>query len=152
MLNFNYRHVARWTVIAIALLLTFGLQHSTYSQRDQPLPPTAQGDEHRADPCQEHAPKGKAVGWENHCPPVGAGTGIARGDFDGDGFADLAIGVPFDDPLGVVDAGAVNVTWCTPRGRAAALVHSGINTGIRARRSRASYGVVLSPVTTSGRL
>ena len=116
MLNFNYRHVARWTVIAIALLLTFGLQHSTYSQRDQPLPPTAQGDEHRADPCQEHAPKGKAVGWENHCPPVGAGTGIARGDFDGDGFADLAIGVPFDDPLGVVDAGAVNVVYAQRTG------------------------------------
>jgi hypothetical protein len=34
-----------------------------------------------------------------------------QGDFDGDGFADLAVGVPDEDVGAVVDAGAVNVLY-----------------------------------------
>lgn len=39
------------------------------------------------------------------------GTALAVGDFDGDGFADLAIGVPLEDIGAIVDAGAVNVIY-----------------------------------------
>jgi hypothetical protein len=39
------------------------------------------------------------------------GFALAAGDFDGDGYADLAIGVPQDDLSGVANAGAVNVLY-----------------------------------------
>ncbi len=35
------------------------------------------------------------------------GSALAAGDFDGDGFDDLAIGVPFEDYVAVADAGAI---------------------------------------------
>ncbi len=44
------------------------------------------------------------------------GRGLAAGDFDGDGFADLAIGVPGDNPGGKNDAGGVNVIYGTVSG------------------------------------
>jgi hypothetical protein len=42
------------------------------------------------------------------------------GDFNGDGFADLAVGVPFEDVGGAPDAGAVNVLYGSSGGLAAA--------------------------------
>lgn len=58
---------------------------------------------------------------------AGAGSAAAQGgnrqtggdliDFNGDGFGDLAIGVPFEDtPAGIEDAGAVNVLYGKGRG------------------------------------
>jgi hypothetical protein len=41
------------------------------------------------------------------------------GDFNGDGFADLAVGVPFEDVGGAPDAGAVNVLYGSSGGLAA---------------------------------
>jgi hypothetical protein len=37
------------------------------------------------------------------------GFAVAAGDFDNDGFADLAVGVPFESIGSILDAGAVNV-------------------------------------------
>jgi hypothetical protein len=45
---------------------------------------------------------------------------VVRADFNGDGFADLAVGVPGEDVGTVVDAGAVNVIYGSPRGLTAA--------------------------------
>ncbi len=39
------------------------------------------------------------------------GQALATGDFNGDGFADLAIGVPYEDVDGISNAGAVNVLY-----------------------------------------
>jgi len=39
------------------------------------------------------------------------GAALATGDYDNDSFADLAIGAPFEDVIGVLDAGAVNVLY-----------------------------------------
>jgi hypothetical protein len=39
------------------------------------------------------------------------GDSLGTGDFNNDGFADLAIGVPFENVGGVMDAGAVNVLY-----------------------------------------
>ncbi len=39
------------------------------------------------------------------------GSSLAGGDFNGDGFADLAIGIPYADPGGVTGAGAVYVLY-----------------------------------------
>jgi hypothetical protein len=41
-----------------------------------------------------------------------------RADFNGDGFADLAVGVPFENVGAIVDAGAVNVIYGSPDGLA----------------------------------
>ena len=49
-------------------------------------------------------------------PGDGFGDALAVGDFDGDGFADLAVGVTFEDVGAIVDAGAVNVLYGTTGG------------------------------------
>lgn len=60
-----------------------------------------------ADPLDEIDP---------NCPPPAGSSGVSRGDFNGDGFADLAIGVPREDlspsaGVTVIDAGAVNIIY-----------------------------------------
>jgi hypothetical protein len=44
------------------------------------------------------------------------GVALAAGDFDHDGFADLAVGVELEEVGGAVDAGAVNVLYGSARG------------------------------------
>ena len=47
------------------------------------------------------------------------GYSLATGDFNNDGFADLAVGVPFEDKSDITDAGAVNVIYGSPTGLSA---------------------------------
>ena len=44
------------------------------------------------------------------------GHAVAAGDFDGDGYDDLAVSVPFDDPVGMSGAGSVQVLLGGPNG------------------------------------
>ncbi len=44
------------------------------------------------------------------------GKALVAGDFNGDGYADLAIGVPDEDNGSIVDSGAVNVLYGSPAG------------------------------------
>lgn len=46
------------------------------------------------------------------------GAALAAGDFDNDGFADLAIGVPGESPGGVLQSGAVNIIYGSASGLA----------------------------------
>ncbi|MEM4320835.1 MAG: FG-GAP repeat protein [Candidatus Nitrosocaldus sp.] len=41
---------------------------------------------------------------------------LAAGDFNGDGYTDLAVGVPFESVVSVLDAGAVNILYGSSSG------------------------------------
>lgn len=49
-------------------------------------------------------------------PGDGVGQAVATGDFNGDRYADLAIGAPGEDLVGGIDAGVVNVLYGSPNG------------------------------------
>ena len=69
------------------------------------------------DPCEQSlTPPGNANGLHRRCEAIGTGGGAAKGDFNGDGFADLAIGVPHEDRGGVGGVGAVNVIYGSASG------------------------------------
>lgn len=64
----------------------------------------------RLERCLRALSEGKKV--PKKCPQGGSSSGIAKGDFNGDGFADLAVGVPGEDtPASRPDAGAVIVIY-----------------------------------------
>lgn len=73
----------------------------------------------RAKPCDHASPHGHAFGLERRCQKLGGSHGIARGDFNGDGIADLAVGAPGTDvttifPRTFADAaGAVHIIYGT---------------------------------------
>ncbi len=62
--------------------------------------------------------------WSQGTPEVSGGaeagdqfgSSLTSADFNGDGFADLAVGVPFEDVRTVADAGAVNVLYGSAAG------------------------------------
>jgi len=95
-----------------------------------------QGDEHRADPCDRLPdPRGKAKGHDKKCPPLGSSSGIAKGDFNGDGIGDLAIGVPNESVLdsnGISRnrAGAVNIIYGSATVQPPGLTAGGGATGV----------------------
>jgi hypothetical protein len=58
-----------------------------------------------------------AGGVEDSAEPADRfGSALAAGDFNGDGFGDLAIGIRFEDVGTIADAGAVNVLYGSPAG------------------------------------
>ena len=74
---------------------------------EQPGPP---------DPCElALTPQGEAKGLHRRCEAAGS-AGVARGDFNGDGLADLAIGVPYEDLDGIDAAGIVQVFYGSASG------------------------------------
>src|SRR5262245_20789919 len=103
-----------WVLAVAIALLTAGTAYP-----DPPPHSHARSPGHAADPC-DHDPPGEAVGRERLCPPAGTSSGIARGDFNNDGFADLAVGAPFDDlSVGGVsfpNAGTVTIIYASRSG------------------------------------
>lgn len=89
----------------------------------------APGELKQTTPCQLLSTiPGEALGIHKRCPPRGSSTGIAKGDFNGDGIADLAIGIPHKDAIfadggttaRVPESGAVQIIYGTAdRGLAA---------------------------------
>ena len=99
----------------MALALTVLTTGSRASQMND------QAQEHREAACDGLPnPPGHAFGIDKQCPTVGSSSGVARGDFNGDTIADLAIGVPGEDRAfttpsraTVTDAGAVHIIYGT---------------------------------------
>lgn len=101
-----------------------------FAQLGPPSDRPGQGDLHRADPCVAAPnPEGQAKGIDKRCGLGGSG-GVGRGDFNGDGVGDLAVGVPdetrrlltFDSdqfrfiPTDHQGAGAVNIIYGSATG------------------------------------
>lgn len=78
----------------------------------------------RRDPCSRTHRRGRRHDGPRRRCLAGSSSGIARGDFNGDGIGDLAVGVPFEDALtasGVViqDSGGVNIIYGSVAGLSA---------------------------------
>ena len=68
------------------------------------------------DPCEQGLrAQGNANGLAKRCEAA-AGGGVARGDFNADGIADLAVGVPFEDQDNIGQVGGVNVIYGSATG------------------------------------
>ena len=79
-------------------------------------PPARDGHPGPPDPCElALTPEGQANGLHRRCESAGS-AGVARGDFNGDGLADLAIGVPYEDLDGFGAAGIVQVFYGSASG------------------------------------
>jgi streptogramin lyase len=77
-----------------------------YGTPDRGLVATGSGRWHQGSPGIDGAVEsGDQFGWS-----------LAAGDFDGDGFSDLAIGVPFEDLEPLYNAGCVNVIYGSASG------------------------------------
>ena len=84
-------------------------------QQREPAP----GDANKPDPCTLlPSPPGNANGIDKQCSAPGSSSGVAKGDFNGDGFADLAIGEPGAAVGSAVGAGDVFVIYGSPNGLA----------------------------------
>jgi len=69
------------------------------------------------DPCEQSlTPPGNANGLHKRCDAIGIGGGAAKGDFNRDGFADLAVGVPYEDQNGIGSVGGVNIIYGSSAG------------------------------------
>lgn len=75
------------------------------------------GAENRDDPCS-HLPDhpGKANEIDKNCPAFGSSSGIVKGDFNNDGFTDLAIGEPGATIHGLAGAGDVIILYGSANG------------------------------------
>jgi hypothetical protein len=75
------------------------------------------------------------------------GFALATGNFDGDSFDDLAIGVPFENRLTIADAGAVNVLYGTNVGLSATgsqFWHQGVGDILDQPEGDDQFGIALA--------
>jgi hypothetical protein len=99
----------------LSMLLTIVMVQSPLIRRVSAAPQSSnpgQGDQNRSDPCTHLPdPPGNANGIDKQCPALGSSSGVAKGDFNGDGVADLAIGVPGSTIGGNANVGLVQVVY-----------------------------------------
>ena len=108
-------------IVAIAVVgLILGalvVQPVWADENGPPSVPPGQGESHAADPCTLVAdPPGNAEGIDRRCASGGS-AGVSRGDFNNDGIADLAVGVPDETRKSIQCTG---LSGCTTTDRAGA--------------------------------
>jgi hypothetical protein len=114
------RRTAFPRVIMLALTISTSASMQIGASREQGPPDSVDRSQPSShDPCDHRLPPGKAYGETRQCPPRASSSGITRGDFNGDGIGDLAIGVPFEDYNGVQDTGAVQIIYGASTGLSA---------------------------------
>jgi hypothetical protein len=128
------------------MVLILGLlraQAYAESAKDAPAGPGQRG--YSTGPC-DHLPDppGQAVGIDLRCRPSGSSSGVAKADFNNDGFGDLAIGAPYEDVGSVSNAGKVWVIY----GSASGLTASGVS-GVRPAAQTFSQGAGGVPGTAA---
>ena len=109
----RYPSLVTGAALLMVTTLTAGFPLQTHLSTTAFQREHGQGDLHRDDPCDQLPdPPGQANGIDKICAAGGSSSGIAKGDFNGDGFADLAVGIPGEDtPNDVSNSGAVNVIY-----------------------------------------
>ena len=115
MVQTTLRHLAnRFTMCA--LLATVLALSSVFVSAQRGV--SGNGDpDSNSDPCNQAVrARGIANGLHERCEGNGGGGGVARGDFNADGLADLAVGVPFEDQDGINAVGGVNVFYGSATG------------------------------------
>ena len=103
-----------------SFLLIFLIARGPFVRIAMATPQTSnpgQGDANRSDPCTHLPdPQGNANGIDKQCPALGSSSGVAKGDFNGDGVADLAVGVPGSTIGGKANVGLVQVIYGSNNG------------------------------------
>src|SRR6185369_9574125 len=106
--------------LVLSLVLALVLVFSPAAPRIHAAPQERGGNPgatHRDDPCDQLPdPLGEANGIDKKCPAGGSSSGIAKGDFNNEGFADLAIGEPGATVGGKDAAGDVIVIYGSANG------------------------------------
>jgi hypothetical protein len=89
----NFRRIV--SIAIFSMLLSVQVHPATPgAQNGPPSSQPGQGGLNSADPCTlVPSPQGQANGIEKLCE-LGGSAGVAKGDFNGDGIADLAVGAP----------------------------------------------------------
>jgi hypothetical protein len=94
--------------LAVATSVGISAQQSSDASDDRGSSP---------DPCEQSLrPPGTARGLHARCTAAGGSSGAARGDFNADGIADLAVGAPYEDQNGVRAVGGVHILYGTSNG------------------------------------
>ena len=136
------RHVRLGTLVALAVLVFVSWLASPHVRAQAPSGGRSQnGAEEQCDHLPD--PPGIARGIERRCAR-GSSAGVARGDFNTDGFGDLAVGAPFEDSGSAENSGAVYVIYGSPSGLLAPVSSS--TTAIPAQKwTQASPGIPGTP-------
>lgn len=100
--------------VAAMVLVSPGFPAGGLGAGVQDLPPQAAA--HAQDPCERVPDPAQRAEGLRRCTPIGTSNGVARGDFNGDGFADLAVGSPGEDLGTIQDAGTVTVIYGSANG------------------------------------
>src|SRR5215472_15668076 len=103
----------------LSLILVLALCVNPWVRPAQASPQrnSGQGDINKDDPCTHLPdPTGSANGIARQCPAGGSSSGIAKGDFNGDRYADLAVGEPGASLGGQTAAGDVFIIYGSANG------------------------------------
>jgi len=108
--------------------------------------PSDTGASHRADPCK--LTPDNAQGVQRNCQ-FGASSGVVKGDFNGDGIADLAIGVPNETRTNLTFSGDLNTGFIATdeAGAGAVNILFGSATGVLGSNGSEVLDQVLSRVS-----